>query len=128
MSDDRKTVYEERWEMVEHGWRAVVMDTPTSPQFTAFIKYVGAPYWRIWAGQLFNTLQEAQEWCREEIALQLKQSGIEVPEKPWHAEPPAWRWLWETLSEKIGEAEALSIRTGLADRLHEQEKQGGPTS
>jgi hypothetical protein len=118
----RKTTYGSVWEMVEHGWRAVVSEIPASTQYSAFIKYVGAPYWRVWAGQMFDTVEEAQVWCREEIALQLKQAGIEVPEKPWHAEPPAWRWLWETLSEKLGEADTLAIRTELADRLSVQEQ------
>jgi hypothetical protein len=111
--------YNARWETVEHGWRAVVADVENSPRFTAFVKYVGAPYWRIWAGRLFDTLEDAQAWCREEIATQLHKTQIDEIEKPWHAEPPAWRWLWETLSQKIGEQETLVLRNGLAERLRE---------
>lgn len=113
--------YEPRWETVEHGWRAVVTDMSTSTKFTAFIKYVGAPYWRVWAGCLFDSLEEAQEWCRKEIAYQLQTMGTQPPTKPWEAEPPAWRWLWQTLSDKLGEDQALEIRTGLAERLRKDE-------
>ncbi len=119
MDERQRSVAESRWETVEHGWRAVVLDVQSSTQFTAFVKYVGAPYWRIWAGRLFDSLEEAQAWCREEIATQLHKSQIDALEKPWHAEPPAWRWLWETLSSKLGEQETLVLRNELAERLRD---------
>lgn len=120
--DDRRTPHASRWEMVEHGWRAVVTNLENSTQYTAFVKYVGAPYWRIWAGRLFDTLEEAQNWCREEIRTQLHKVQIEEPKKPWDSEPPAWRWFWQTLSEKLGTEETLRIREGLAERLYQQER------
>lgn len=116
-----KTPYEPRWEIVEHGWRAVVLDMETSTQFTAFVKYIDAPYLRVWAGQLFDNLEDAQAWCRREIANNLQHASSQEVVKPWHAEPPAWQWLWETLSAELGEERALEIRTGLADRLHQQD-------
>lgn len=123
-----RTAYEPRWETVEHGWRAVVLDMETSPQFTAFVKYIDAPYLRVWAGQLFNSLEEAQAWCRREIEHNLQHTSSQEIVKPWHAEPPAWQWLWETLSGELGEERALQIRTGLAERLHEQEEATRPHS
>ncbi|NJP04615.1 MAG: hypothetical protein HC837_02760 [Chloroflexaceae bacterium] len=112
--------YDVRWETVEHGWRAVVMDTVgSSPQFTAFVKYVGAPYWRIWAGCLFNTLEEAQQWCRAEI---IKNAHSQRETQPWHAEPPAWRWLWDTLYTELGEKRTFEIRDELARRINDQDQ------
>jgi hypothetical protein len=113
--------YDARWETVEHGWRAVVLDVAGSTRLTAFVKYVGAPYWRIWAGKLFDNLEEAQAWCREEIATQLHKTEIDAPQKPWHNEPPAWAWLWDTLVGKIGEQETLKLRNQFADKVRESQ-------
>jgi hypothetical protein len=109
--------YDSRWETVEHGWRAVVLDVKGSTQLTAFVKYVGAPYWRIWAGKMFDTLESAQKWCYEEISTQLHKQDIDEIEKPWHAEPEAWRWLWDTLSKKIGEDDTLKLRNEFAEKV-----------
>ena len=121
IDEENSSPREPRWEVIEHGWRAVVLDMETSPQFTAFIKYVGAAYWRVWAGRLFDTLEDAKAWCRAEIAHQLQKSGIEIPPKPWAKDPPAWQWLWDTLCDKLGEDQTAEIRTGLLGRLHQEE-------
>ncbi len=123
IDDERKTTTDSHWETVEHGWRAVVLDVPNTTKMTAFVKYVGAPYWRIWAGQMFDTLEAAQKWCLEEISTQLHKQEIDAPEKPWHAEPPPWQWLWDTLYEKMGEEETMRIRNGFAEQM----RQHGPT-
>ncbi len=121
MEEVRKTTYGSRWEAVEHGWRAVVMDMEQSTKFTAFVKYVGAPYWRIWAGKLFDTLEDAQHWCREEISTQLHKTDIDAPTKPWEAEPAAWQWLWDTLSQKLGQQDTEVLRNQFADKIREQD-------
>lgn len=117
MEDDNLNPQSMRWEHAEHGWRGVVMDVDGSTQLTAFVQYVDAPYWRIWAGRLFDSLGEAQTWCYEEIATRLHETQIDAPRKPWHAEPPAWCWLWESLEAKLGTEETVRLRDGLAERL-----------
>lgn len=115
-----KTDYEPRWETVEHGWRAVVLDMETSTKLTAYIKYIDAPYLRIWAGCLFDTLEDAQAWCRNEIASNVQHEEATEITKQWHKEPPAWQWLWDTLSEELGMERTLTIRAELARRLNEE--------
>lgn len=117
MEDDLLSTNNARWEHTEHGWRAVVTDVEGSTQLTAFVQYIDAPYWRIWAGRLFDSLGEAQTWCLDEIATRLHEAQIDAPRKPWHAEPPAWRWLWESLETRLGLEETIRLRDGLAERL-----------
>lgn len=107
-------------EIVEHGWRAVVVGVEDSTQLSAFVQYVDSTNWRIWAGRLFDTLAAAEAWCREEIATRLQSMPLDAPQKPWTTDKPAWRWLWETLETRIGEEETKSIRTEMMERLRER--------
>lgn len=117
--------YEPKWETVENGWHAVASLLNNGYQWTAYVQYVNAPYWRVWAGCLFENLQEAQAWCRAEIANQMQQAPS-LPAEPgtehgysWDQEPEAWRWLWNTLSKEIGITKTEEIRNELARRLRE---------
>lgn len=113
---------EPQWESTQHGWHAVA-SLCGGAQWTAYIEYIDAPYWRIWAGCMFRSLQTAQDWCRKEIENQLQRAEPPQPaaaESSWHTEPEAWRWLWDTLSSELGEARTTEIRTELAARLRNE--------
>lgn len=128
MSDYRTS--EPQWESTQHGWHAVASLCSGGTQWTAYIEYIDAPYWRIWAGCMFRSLQSAQDWCRKEIEHQLQRA--EPPPAPrqslWHAEPESWRWLWDTLSSELGETRAAEIRTELAERLRKEGTASTPAS
>jgi len=112
-----------QWETNEHGWHAVVTHNITSNQWTAYIEYADAPFWRIWAGCMFERLRQGQEWCRAEIAHQMSKGNLAPPplkEEP--AEPPAWRWLWETLENEVGLSRTNEIRAEMLQRLSEAEE------
>jgi len=73
---------------------------------------------------MFESLQQAQEWCRTEIAHQIRRSEVaQVAEVStadcWSEQPEAWNWLWATLNAEVGEARAAEIREELARRLRE---------
>ncbi len=80
--------HQQQWERVDHGWRAVAALCGKEPRWTAYIEYAEVPQWRIWAGCLFPTLQEAQEWCQSEIVYQMKFPMVASPsiEPAWQAE------------------------------------------
>lgn len=60
------------WETTaESGWRSAATLT-RGYQWTAYIEYVEGSQWRIWAGYLFDSLDQAQEWCKAEVAYQTK--------------------------------------------------------
>lgn len=84
-----------RWEMTEHGWHGVATLTGGT-KWHAFVEHVDAPQHCTWAGTAFDSLRDAQEWCREEIT-RLREQNITVPISP----PPlsAWEWLWSSLRE-----------------------------
>lgn len=67
------------WEATtENGWRSAANLT-RGYQWTAYIEYVEGSQWRIWAGYLFDSLAQAQEWCKAEVAYQTKatqQTGL----------------------------------------------------
>jgi hypothetical protein len=118
------TTHEPQWETTEYGWHAVAALCSTGYQWTAYIEYADAPHWRIWAGCMFESLQQAQEWCRTEIAHQIRRSEVaQVAEVStadcWSEQPEAWNWLWATLNAEVGEARAAEIREELARRLRE---------
>lgn len=62
------------WETVEHGWRAVVSPCGNGQRWTAHLEYHTSPQWRIWAGCLFQTIDQAKEWCSTEIHHQIRLS------------------------------------------------------
>lgn len=114
--------HEPQWETTEGGWHAVAALCSSGHQWTAYIEYVNAPYWRVWAGCMFEDLQQAQEWCKAEIAHQMQHTGpVPDAENTWQMEPDAWRWLWETLSNEVGVPRATEIRNELARRLREHQ-------
>lgn len=115
------TTHEPEWETIEQGWHAVASLCNKGYHWTAYIEYVDAPYWRIWAGCMFESLQQAQEWCRKEIAHQMQNQEMPPAERDWSIEPGAWRWLWETLSRELGEERTTTIRNELAERLRKED-------
>jgi len=115
MSSDY-AINEPQWETIENGWHAVAALYSKGYQWTAYIEYVDAPYWRVWAGCMFETLQQAQDWCRNEISHQMQRGEVE------HSEPEAWIWLWDTLSKELGPTRAAQIRAEMAQRLHKNEQ------
>lgn len=121
------TTHEPEWETTEHGWHAVAALCSKGYQWTAYIEYVDAPSWRIWAGCMFDNLERAQEWCRMEITNQAQRSSVEKAVREWAVEPDAWRWLWETLSSELGEARTAEIRTELSHRLRQDEQTAVPS-
>jgi len=125
MSSDY-TVHEPQWEKTEHGWHAVANLSSNGYQWTAYIEYTDASYWRIWAGCMFDSLKLAQEWCSAEIAHQMQRLG-EVIEEPCAEEKEieqqdAWHWLWKTLCSELGKDRTAEIRTELAHRMREDEQ------
>jgi hypothetical protein len=62
------------WEVTEQGWHAVVTPSNSARQWTAYVESSDTALWRIWAGCLFGSVQDAQEWCRHEIAHQQTRS------------------------------------------------------
>mgnify|MGYP006310471245 CR=1 FL=1 len=126
---------EPQWETTEHGWHAVAT-LSKGYQWTAYIEYVDAPYWRIWAGCMFDSLHLAQEWCHAEIAHQIERLGGEQlqemvenngGEKKEQVaspdEPDAWNWLWMTLSDELGDSRAKQLRNELNRRLQQEAKE-----
>jgi hypothetical protein len=116
----QNTIYKPHWETVEHGWHAVVSLCNQGYRWTAFIEFAEAPVWRIWAGCMFSTVQEAQEWCRTEIANQMHrnlspQSGIASYDN--HEQTDAWQWLWTTLSQELGVDQAEAVRQEMLRRV-----------
>ncbi|NJN68003.1 MAG: hypothetical protein HC884_15480 [Chloroflexaceae bacterium] len=114
-------INEPQWETTEQGWHAVAALCSKGYQWTAYIEYVDAPYWRIWAGCLFEDLRSAQRWCRAEIEHQMQRNPPPppAPASDWTIEPEAWQWLWNTLSNELGETRVTEIRNELARRLRE---------
>ncbi len=62
--------HDPHWEVTEQGWRAVATEGKNGYQ--AYIEHAESPSWRIWAGYLFKSVEDAQVWCRSEIAHQSK--------------------------------------------------------
>lgn len=120
------TVHEPQWETVEQGWHAVASLASNGYQWTAYIEYVDATYWRIWAGCMFDSLKHAQEWCHAEIAHQIERlGGVESPcaEAAQEAAPQdAWSWFWATLCAELGEERTGELRSELARRMSEDEQ------
>lgn len=113
MTNRYSTSYEPQWQMTEKGWHGVVALCSKGYQWTAYIEYADTPHWRIWAGCMFPTIQEAREWCQAEIQYQMRTNGADTRQP----EPDAWGWLWKKLSDTLGDTEAASIRTELARRM-----------
>ncbi len=107
-----------RWEMTEHGWHGVATLT-NGTKWHAFVEHVDAPQHCTWAGTAFDSLREAQQWCREEIA-RLREQQITVPVSP----PPlrAWEWLWNTLTRELGEERMIEIRQEFVRRQQTEER------
>jgi hypothetical protein len=118
---------EPQWETTEHGWHAVA-SLSKGYQWTAYIEYVDASYWRIWAGRMFVSLRLAQEWCRAEITHQVQRLGgesLEVPaaaeEVAPESEPTAWDWLWLTLHDDLGKDRLAQIQDEFTRRLQQEQ-------
>ncbi|MFP4436447.1 MAG: hypothetical protein ACLFVO_04305 [Chloroflexaceae bacterium] len=118
---------EPKWEMTEHGWHGVALLTG-GIQWHAFVEHVDAPQHLTWAGTTFESLSDAQDWCRAEIALLRRQHG---PGGPGATPPPlttppqldAWGWLWDTLSRELGELRTTEVRDEFARRRREEKLQ-----
>jgi len=109
-----------QWELVENGWQAVVTLCNQDSQWTAYIQFAEAPFWRKWAGCMFRSLEEAQEWCKQEIVHQHRASVLPKhgPSKANTPQPiTAWAWLWEKLNEQLGSNQATEIRSEMDRRL-----------
>ncbi len=102
---------EPRWEMTEHGWHGVAVLTG-GIRWHAYVEHVDASQHCTWAGTSFESLREAQDWCRSEIALLRSQNRQPEAAMKTPAAPSldAWSWLWETLIHDVGEQRALQIR------------------
>lgn len=127
-----QTTHDPQWETTEHGWHAVAALCSKGYKWTAYIEYADAPYWRIWAGCMFESLDKAQEWCRAEISNQLERSEQQTRHRETaseisglEVEPKAWQWFWNTLSEELGKDRTVALRTELAQRLRE-DKESSP--
>jgi hypothetical protein len=115
---------EPQWETIDNGWHAVA-SLSKGYQWTAYIEYIDSPYWRIWAGCMFDSLKLAQEWCRAEIAHQvqrfqsehLESAAVSKPEP----EPDPWTWLWQTLTTELGEDHVDDLRNEMNRRLLEEQ-------
>jgi hypothetical protein len=68
------TRYEPGWETTEQGWHAVV-SLGNMGHWAAYIEFDETAPWRIWAGRMFATMREAQEWCQGQIAYQVQRSA-----------------------------------------------------
>jgi hypothetical protein len=116
---------EPQWETTEHGWHAVA-SLSKGYQWTAYIEYVDAPYWRIWAGCMFDSLRLAQTWCRAEIAHQVQRLGGEsldetVAEGATEPEPTAWDWLWLTLGNDLDKERLSQVQHEFNRRLQQEQ-------
>jgi hypothetical protein len=125
------TVHDPKWETTEHGWHAVAALCSKGYQWTAYIEYADATQWRIWAGCMFESLQQAQAWCHAEIANQLQRGGgggtDDMPhpgaaadaavDEEQGQETSAWHWLWSTLRDELGETRMGEIRAELERRM-----------
>lgn len=118
---------EPQWETTEHGWHAVA-SLSKGYQWTAYIEYVDSPYWRIWAGCMFDSLKHAQEWSFAEIAHQIERLGGDqtgATGKGAATQAPSqdpWEWLWETLSNELGHDRMSDIRAEMSQRLLAREQ------
>lgn len=115
---------EPQWETVENGWHAVA-SLSKGYQWTAYIEYVDSPYWRIWAGCMFDSLKHAQEWCHAEITHQVQKIQSEhakeaEPEKK--PEPDALSWLWSTLGTEVSSDRLASLRDEFEQRKQEEQE------
>jgi hypothetical protein len=118
------TTHDPHWETHENGWHAVVALCNKGYQWTAYIEFADAPSWRIWAGCMFPTIQEAQEWCKNEIAHQKMLLRASRPVQAGDSAvvpsaPSALNWLWQKLRLELGDHHAEEIRDELSRRLHE---------
>ncbi|NJN67089.1 MAG: hypothetical protein HC884_10440 [Chloroflexaceae bacterium] len=84
------TTYEPGWETTERGWHAVV-SLGSMGHWSAYIEFDDAAPWRIWAGQMFSTMREAQEWCQGQIAYQVQRSA-EVNGAGLDESGECWMW------------------------------------
>lgn len=111
---------EPKWEMTEQGWRAVAFLTDNC-RWHAYVENIAEPHSSIWSDKPFESLLEAQEWCKAEIAHCRKRhnapdgssssvSGGAAPAQD------AWEWLWSTLEAELGSEHAARIRQEFARR------------
>lgn len=79
------------WEVVNYGWHAAVTKGSSNAQWTAFVEVDGQnPLWRIWAGCMFHSVEEAQEWCHSEIMRQRDRSIAFLQSE----RVEGGQWLW----------------------------------
>lgn len=110
---------EPKWEMTEHGWHGVALLTGGT-QWHAYVEHVDAPQHLTWAGTSFESLSDAQEWCRTEIALLRHHHG---PAGPVATPAPqdAWGWLWATLGSELGAERTRAIRDEFSRRQRDEQ-------
>ncbi len=112
-------IQEPEWETTEQGWHAVA-SLCHGYQWTAYIEYVDATYWRIWAGCMFDSLDSAQAWCHAEITSQIQRAQVAPVAIPVQAEaegvPTPQEWLWHTLGSELGAARADALRAEYEQR------------
>lgn len=117
-------VQEPKWEMTEHGWHGVAVLT-SGYQWHAYVEHVDAPQHSTWAGCTFESLREAQEWCKTEIVrLRAQHGSVGEAAQRQSAAPPrnALGWLWETLGSELGETRTREIREEFARRQSEDRR------
>lgn len=93
------TIREPQWENTEHDWRAVAAPYSKGYQWTAYIEPANAPFWRVWAGCLFDNIEDAQLWCRDEIHRQVHRTHTGRPAAAVEVDEETGRgyWLWGKL-------------------------------
>jgi hypothetical protein len=86
------TTHEPHWEATEHNWRAVASPCNDGAHWVAYIEFASTPHFRIWADHMFDTIEDAQQWCSGEITRQTRQNtnGLEISTDDS-------RWVWGNL-------------------------------
>jgi len=91
--------HEPEWETIENGWHAVVTPGGKSAQWTAYIEDAEIPHWRIWAGCIFNTFDDARRWCIEQMSQQIHRSisSNHDEEEEGYDDAAEMDWVWGEL-------------------------------
>lgn len=83
------STYAPEWETTAEGWRSVVSPSLNDGQWLAYVETSDHDTCRIWAGTAFSSVQDAQEWCKIEIARQVERSTHSHP-----AGENNGTWVW----------------------------------
>lgn len=118
MSADYST-QEPSWEMTEDNWRGSASLDGRTLKWHAYVEPLDALGFRTWAGRSFDSLTEAQTWCRKEIARQRRQAPPPAP-APIAPPPEAWSWLWKRLDRELGANRVAALQAELAQWVRER--------